>query len=249
MKQLPAAGSILSALAAAVILGGCAGPYVIGYLPDPLEGPPVKFKTPVMVRTFDDRRPVSERFEPDEAAEFRFYSCDKQFKEPVTDGITRALQQELAGAGIEVADAGNFIPGKKPYLRIIGDILHFVVTRREVPIDTLQHGVETLWRREQFSVRVVINVEMIDTLQKKVVMNRVYTSKDSFILRSDMIDAKAYLSGEPTDELHWQTAADEYCIDLLNNHLKQVMVKVRNDVVRLLTPEPKVTDLELPSGP
>jgi hypothetical protein len=100
----------------------------------------------------------------------------------------------------------------------------------------MQYDVKTLWRRERFTVKVSINIEMIDTLQDKRIMERTFTSKDSFILRTDMIDAVAYETGIETKELHWQTAGNEYCIQLLNEHLKRVLVDARNVIVRQLTP-------------
>lgn len=239
--------SVTVLMALLFLTTGCATRYSLGYALDPLDGPPVKYKTPVLVRTLADRRPVNERFEPLNSEDFRFHSIDRSFKEPVAMSITRALQLELANSGVEVADAGNFIPGEKPYLRILGDILSFVVTRQEIPVDTMQYNVKTLWRRERFTVKVVLNIEMIDTLQEKRIMERTFTSKDSFILRTDMIDAVAYKTGIDTKELHWQTAGNEYCIQLLNEHLKRVLVKARNDIVRQLTPGVPAPKSELPS--
>jgi len=224
---------------------GCATRYSVGYALDPLDGPPVKFKTPVLVRTLADLRPVNERFEPLNIEDFRYHSVNRSFKEPVAKSITRALQLELANAGVEVADAGNFIIGEKPYLRVVGKILNFVVTRQEVPVDTMQHGVKTLWGRERFTVKVSIHVEMIDTLQEKRIMARTFTSSDSIILRSDMIDSVAYETGIDTKELHWQTAGNEYCIQLLNEHLKRVLVEARNVIVRQLTPGAPVPETKL----
>jgi len=231
-QRLTAAVAVL-----ALALAGCSGPHTIGYSLDPLEGPPVKFSTPVLVRTFADRRPVDERYEPDDAVDFRFYSSDWSFKEPVDKAVTRALQLELANSGIEVADAGNFLLGRKPHIRVSGDILHFHVSRREMPVDTLQHNVKTLWRRERYSVRVSLRIKVIDAKLRKLVMKRVYTSGDSFPLRSEMIDVKAYASGKPIEDARWQGAGDDYCVQLLNDHLKRILVQVRQDIIRLLTPE------------
>ena len=228
--------SVITLVTLLFLPAGCTSRYSIGYALDPLDGPPVKFKTPVLVRTLSDRRPVSERFEPAEKEDYRYHSIDRSFREPVSLAITRALQLELANAGVEVADAGNFIIGEKPDLRILGNILNFVVTRQEIPVDTMQHDVKTLWRRERFTVKASIQIEMIDTIQEKRIMARTFTSTDSFILRTDMIDAVAYTTGIETKELHWQTAGNEYCVQLLNEHLKRVLVMARNNIVRQLTP-------------
>jgi len=225
-------------LATALLLGGCAGPYAIGYAVDPLDGPPIKLKTPVLVRTLADRRPAAERFDPPEAAHYRFYSADKLFKEPVDVSITRMLQLELANAGLEVAAEGNHLLGDKPYIRISGDILHFFVSRRSLPIATIQDKVNTLWLREQYTVRVEIRIDMIDTRSGKQVMSRRYTSSDSFAQRSEMLDVKAY-NKDPRGDIQskrWQVAADDYAVQLLNEHLKRTLVQARKDIVLLLTP-------------
>lgn len=225
-------------MAAALLLSGCAGPHAIGYAVDPLDGPPVKLKTPVLVRTLADRRPAAERFDPAEAAEYRFFSADKLFKEPVDESITRMLQLELANAGLEVAAEGNHLLGDKPYIRISGDMLHFFVSRRRLPIATMQDKVNTLWLREQYTVRVEIRIDMIDTRSEKQVMSRRYTSSDSFAQRSEMLDVKAY-NNDPRGDIEskrWQVAADDYAVQLLNEHLKRTLVQARKDIVLLLTP-------------
>lgn len=224
--------------AVVVLCAGCAGPYAVGYAVDPLEGPPVKLKTPVLVRTLADRRPAAERIDPPEAAQYRFFSSDKSFKEPVDESITRMLQLELANAGLEVAAEGNHLLGDKPYIRISGDIVHFFVSRRSLPIATIQDKVNTLWLREQYTVRVEIRIDMIDTRSGKQVMSRRYTSSDSFAQRSEMIDVKAY-NKDPRGNIEskrWQVAADDYAVQLLNEHLKRTLVQARKDIVLLLTP-------------
>ena len=226
-------------LAGAWVLCGCSGPHAVGYAIDPLDGPPVKYKTPVLVRPFEDRRPYNERYEPDKALDtFQFYSSDKQFKELPAPAVTRAFQLELANAGVEVADEGNHLLGQKPYLRVAGEVLHFLVTRADVPVPTLQNNVNTLWRREQYSVRVAVRITMIDTKSEQKVMQRVYTSNDSFAQRSSMIDVKGYEQDEKgeIDKAKWKVAGDEYCIELLNKHLKIVLVQARKDFTTLLTP-------------
>jgi hypothetical protein len=211
---------------------------MIGYAVDPLDGPPVKFRTPVQVRELGDRRPAEERFEPAEAEEFAFYSRDRTFNEPVAEAVTRMLQVELANAGIEVTDQANYLVGQKPYLRIAGDILHFHVTRKQLPLDTMQEGVNTLWRREQFAVRVSVRIKMIDAKSRKLVMRRVYTSSDAAAVRSVMIDVQSPKDDDDKEvEVQaWQMAGDEAAAQLLNQHLKNVLVRVRQDVVRQLTP-------------
>jgi hypothetical protein len=238
MKRSLTTTTFLPALISAVLLGGCAGPHAIGYALAPLDGPPVKYTTPVQVRTLGDRRPATERFEPDEAREYSFYSRDRIFNEPVAEGITRMLQLELANSGIEVTDEANYFVGEKPYLRIAGDILHFHVTCKELPVDTMQQGVQTLWRREQYAVRVSLRIKMIDTLSRKLVMQRVYTSSDAAAVRSIMIEVQPGNEKNQQPEVRaWQKAGDESAIQLLNEHLKNVLVRVRQDVVKQLTPQ------------
>jgi len=235
-----------AALPALLMLGGCAGPYTIGYARDPLEGPPSKFATPVLVRPFSDLRPRGEREDTREANKFAFWSCDKMFSEDIDAAITKAFQLELANAGIEVADEGNHIIGQKPTLRIRGDVCHFQVTRATLPVLTLQDKTDTLWQRCQYNVRVAIRIELIDTLGERVAMRRVYTSSDSFAQRSSMTDVKNPKAAQ------WKEAGDAYCIQLLNEHLKRAMVQVRKDLVKLLTPDahepglPSVPDLTEP---
>lgn len=228
-----------AAAACALLCAGCAGPHAIAYSIDPLEGAPVVIKTPVLVRTLADLRPPEERFEPKDIALYDFYSSDKTFKEPVDVSVTRMLQLELANAGIEVADEGNHLLGEKPYIRIDGDILDFHVAAKEVPIETIQNKVKTLWRQQQYAVKVGLRIQVIDAKSKRVVMKRVYDSHDSFTLRSEMIDVKAYQEGKDIDKARWTVAGDQYCTQLLNDHLKRVLVKVRQDIVAMLTPEQK----------
>jgi len=220
----------------ALFIVSCSGPHVIGYSIDPLEGSPIKYNIPVLVRNFADRRPVRERFPTDESDEFDFYSLDKEFKVPVDKSITKAFQLELANAGFEVADAGNFIIGEKPYIRITGDILHFNITRKNLPLDSLQHGEKTLWKRQQFSVLVSIKIRVINAKARKLILERTYTNNDSFAMRSEMIDVKAYTEGKPIEKSKWQSAGDDYAVQLLNTHLKSVLVKARQDIVKLLLP-------------
>ena len=226
-----------AACAATLLLAGCAGTHAVGYSLDPLGGEPVKIRTPVMVREIADRRPPDERFEPAEAKDFVFYSSDKVFTEPVAVSVTRMLQLELANSGVEVADQGNHLIGSKPHIRVYGDLLHFQVTCKEVPIDTLQYKVKTLWRRQQYSVRVSLHLHMVDGLTGKTVMSRVYNSSDSAPLRSEMIDVKAVQEeGVPLDKARWQVAGENSCVELLNDHLKRVLVEARNTIVKQLTP-------------
>ena len=133
----------------AVITSSCSGPHNIGYSLDPLDGLPVKYATPILVRNFADRRPLKERFRSDIIDDF---VC-------------------------------NFLIGSKPNVRVAGDILHFNVSRRDLPISTIQHGVKTLWKREQYTVLVAIKIKVIDAKSRKLIMKRTYTSKDSFSLR------------------------------------------------------------------
>ena len=228
--------SFITAFAATVILLSCAGPYTVGYPIDPLENSQIKYATPVLVRNFVDRRPVRERFFDDQDEEYDFFSLDKDFSEPIDKSITRAFQIELANAGFEVADAGNYIIGEKPYIRISGDLIHFFVSRKELPISTLKHGEKTLWRKNQYNVRVTIRIEVIDAKSRKSVMKRVYTSGDSFTLRAEMIDVKAYTENKPIEDSKWQSAGDDYSIQLLNQNLKNVLVQARRDIVKLLSP-------------
>jgi len=178
----------------------CSGPHVIGYSIDPLEGSPIKYNIPLLVRNFADRRPVRERFPTDESDKFDFYSLDKKFKVPIGSSITKAFQLELANAGFEVADAGNYIIGEKPYIRITGDILHFNITRKNLPLDTLKHGEKTLWKRQQFSILVSIKIKVINAKARKLILERTYTNNDSFSLRSEMIDVKVYTEGKPIEK-------------------------------------------------
>jgi len=161
---------------------------------------------------------------------------DKDFVDPVDKSITKAFQIELANAGFEVADAGNFIIGEKPYIRIAGDILHFYVSRKELPLNTIKQGEKTLWRKNQYTVRVTIRIKVIDAKSRKLVMKRTYTSSDTFTLRSEMIDVKAYTEGKPIEKSKWQVAGDDYSIQLLNKNLKNVLVQARKDIVKLLSP-------------
>jgi len=227
---------IIAAVTAAIILSSCSGPHVIGYPIDPLEGSPVKYAIPVLVRNFADKRPVKERFHSDEVGLFDFYSLDKNFKYPVDKSITKAFQIELANAGFEVADAGNYIIGEKPYIRILGDILHFNVKRNELPIGSMKQGQKTLWKRQQVFILVSIKIRIIDAKSRKLIMERTYTSNDSFTLRSEMIDVKVFTEGKSPDKAKWQSAGDDYSVQMLNNHLKRVLVKARQDIVKLLSP-------------
>ena len=226
----------IAALSLAMISISCSGPHVVGYSIDPLEGTPVKYGIPVLVRNFSDRRPVKERFPSEESDEFDFYSLDKEFKFPIDKSITKAFQIELANAGFEVADAGNYLIGDKPYIRITGDILNFNISRNNLPLDTLQHGKTTLWKRQQFSTRVSIKIKVINAKARRLLMERTYTNNDSFIMRSEMIDVKAYSEGKSLEDSKWQSAGDDYSIQLLNDHLKGVLVKARQDIVKLLLP-------------
>lgn len=230
----------------ALLLCGCAGNYAVGYPIQPYGGDPVTYTTPIMVREFADRRPIEEKYEPEEAEEYRFYSRDIDFKDPVQESITRAFQLELANAGFEVADSENHIIGSKPFLRISGDILHFNVTRKLVPIDTMQHDVDTLWRRERYTVKVAVRLRIIDAKARRKVMQRVYESSDSAIMRSEMIDARDYASGTPMEEAQWEMADNQFCIDMLNEHLKRVLVRARRDIVALMAParRPAAADTE-----
>ena len=228
--------SFIAALSLAMFSTSCSGPHVVGYSIDPLEGEPVKYGIPVLVRNFSDRRPVKERFPSKESDEFDFYSLDKEFKFPIDKSITKAFQIELANAGFEVADAGNYIIGNKPYIRITGDILNFNISRINMPLDTLQHGKTTLWKRQQFSTRVSIKIKVINAKARKLLMERTYTNNDSFIMRSEMIDVKAYKKGKSLENSKWQSAGDDYSVQLLNDHLKSVLVKARQDIVKLLLP-------------
>ncbi|MCX7004486.1 MAG: hypothetical protein NTV22_14610 [bacterium] len=232
-------GAALAGALALVLCGCGSGTHMVGYAIDPLDGPPLKFQTPVLVRPFEDRRPYDECYEPDSAGElYQFYSSDKQFKEPPAPAVKRAFELELANAGVEVADEGNHLLGQKPYLRVTGELLHFLVTRADVPVPTLQNKVNTLWRREQYSVRVGLRITMIDTKSEKKVMQRVYSSNDSFTQRSSMIDVKQYEQDatRSIDKAKWTVAGDDYCIQLLNKHLKIVLVQARTDITTLLTP-------------
>lgn len=218
------------------MLSGCGTKYAVGYPVHPHGGEPVTYTTPIMIRQFADRRPHNERREPVEARDFRFYSRDIDFKEPVARSITRAFKLELANAGFEVADAKNYIVGDKPHLRISGDIVHFHVSRKAVPIETLQYDVDTLWRRERFTVRVGIRIRVIDALAERVVIQRLYESSDSFIMRTDMIDAADVVDGGAPDDSQWKVADNQFAIDILNEHLKRVLVQARRDLVRLMAP-------------
>ena len=226
---------IITILIAAVITTSCSGPHVIGYSIDPLEGLPIKYATPVLVRNFADKRPVRERFSSDETEDFDFYSLDKDFKIPVDKSITKSFQIELANTGFEVADPGNFIIGEKPHIRIKGYILHFNVIRQKLP-DTPQHGKVTLWKRQQFTILISIKIKVINAKARKLIMERTYTSNDSFAMRSEMIDIKAYTEGKPIEKSKWQIAGDDYAVQLLNDHLKRVLVQARQDIVKMLSP-------------
>ncbi len=226
----------IAAILVATIISSCSGPHAIGYSIDPIEGFPIKYATPLLVRNFADERPVRERFYSNQIDNFDFYSLDKDFKVPVDKSITKAFQIELANAGFEVADAGNFIIGDKPYIRITGDILHFNVIRQTLPIATIQHKKKSLWKRQQFTVLVSIRIKVINAKARKLIMDHTYTSNDSFDLRSEMIDVKAYTEGKPIEKSKWQSAGDDYSVQLLNAHLKKVLVKARQDIVKLLTP-------------
>jgi len=244
--RFPAAWCAAACLLVPLMLGGCAGPYTIGYARDPLEGPPSKFSYPILVRPFSDLRPHGERVDTREANTYAFWSCDKMFTEDVDAAITKALQLELANAGIEVADEGNHIIGKKPHLRLRGDVCHFQVTRATLPVSTLQEKTDTLWQRGQYNVRIGIRITVIDTDGEKLSMRRMYTSSDSFAQRTGMTDVKN------PNEAQWKEAGDAYCIQLLNEHLKRIMVQVRKDIIKLVSPEehepglPSVPDLTEP---
>ncbi len=221
--------------ALAIIITSCSGPHVIGYSIDPLEGLPIKYSAPVLVRNFVDKRPVRERFTSDEAESFDFYSLNKHFKIPVDKSITKAFQLELANAGFEVADAGNFIIGEKPYIRITGDILHFNVIRKKLP-DSFQYGKKTLWKQQQFTILVTIKIKVINAKARKIIMEHTYTNNDSFAMRSEMIDVKAFTKGKLLEKSKWQSADNYYSVQLLNDHLKRVLFKARQDIVKLLSP-------------
>ena len=210
---------------AALFLASCAGPYSIGYPLDPLETAQIKYATPVLVRNFADRRPVKERFYDDQNEQFDFFSLDKDFTEPVDKSITKAFQIELANAGFEVADAGNFIIGEKPYIRISGDILHFYVSRKELPLNTIKQGEKTLWRKNQYTVRVTIRIKVIDAKSRKLVMKRTYTSSDTFTLRSEMIDVKAYTENKPIENQNGKSPEMTILSSCLINILKMFSFK------------------------
>ena len=224
---------IFSILLLVFLIAGCAGPHSIGYPINTLGGPLIRYETPIQVRTFADRRPYFERHQPEAVTNYTFFSSDNVFNEPVADGITRAMQLELANAGIEVADSRNHIVGSKPYLRISGDILHYNITRKDMLEEAPGIGKTTLWLPEQYTVNVSIRIKVVDGRNRKLNMQRVYNSTDTVTLRSKMIDYAAYKE-KPEERLKWKKAGDDYFIRILNDHLKYVLANARKDVIKQL---------------
>lgn len=216
-----------------VLFFGCSGPHSIGYPINTLGGPQIRYTTPVQVRTLADRRPFFERQPTDAVTNYTFYTTDADFNEPVADGITRAMQLELANAGVEVADSRNHIIGSKPYLRISGDILHYNITRKDMLEEASDIGKKTLWLPEQYTVKVAVRIKIIDGKTRALVLQRLYKSSDTVTLRSKMMDYKAYKE-DPEKSLQWKKAGDEYFIEILNDHLKYVLAEARNDIIKQL---------------
>ena len=221
------------------LITGCAGPYSIGYPINTLGGSEIRYETPVQIRTFADRRPYFERHQPDAVTNYTFYSSDNVFNEPVAVGITRAMLLELANSGIEVSDSKNYIVGNKPYLRVSGDILHYNISRKDMLEDAPGIGKNTLWLPEQYTVNVSIRIKVVDGKTRKLNMQRVYNSCDTVVLRSKMMDYKAYKEN-PKESLKWKKAGDDYYIRILNDHLKYVLANARNDIIKQLKKKQKL---------
>ncbi len=225
--------TIFAILTFGFLFAGCSGPHSIGYPINTLGGSEIRYETPVQVRTFVDRRPYFERHQPEAVTNYTFFSSDDVFNEPVADGITRAMQLELANAGVEVADSRNHIVGSKPYLRVSGDILHYNITRKDKLEDAPDIGKKTLWLPEQYTVNISIRLKIVDGRTRKLNMQRVYNSSDTVTLRSKMMDYKAYKEN-PEKSLKWKKADDGYFIRILNDHMKYVLVNARKDIIKQL---------------
>ena len=230
--------SIFVILTLGFLIVGCAGLYSIGYPINTLGGSQLKYETPVQLRTFADRRPYFERHQPEAVTNYTFYSSDNVFNEPVADGITRAMLLELANSGIEVSESINYIIGSKPYLRVSGDILHYNITRKDLLEAAPDVGKKTLWLPEQYTVNVSIRIKVVDGKSRKLNMQRVYNSSDTVVLRSKMMDYKAYKQ-KPEESLKWKKAGDDYYIRILNDHLKYVLANARNDIIKQLKKKKK----------
>lgn len=223
------ANALLACLAL-LFLGACADKYAITYALDPPGNLNVQNKEIVTVRTLVDRRPSQERVGPDLPEDGAFYSEDGVLETPMDRALTDLLQLELSNAGLEVVESDNYVPGQSRTVRIGGEIIHaFVMGVPEVPV-----GSDNLWKRMRYTFKVTIRVDMVDTLAQKRVMARKYQYSDSFVIRHAMQD---YIAAQKGKEKNSVEAGDAYCMQLLNDAIKKVLVQARRDVVAQMTPE------------
>lgn len=227
---------------AVFFLCACADKYAVTYSLDPPGTLDIKNKQVVTVRDLVDRRPFQERVGPSIPEDGAFYSEDGCLEEPMAKALTDLLQLELSNAGLEVVDSANYTPGRDRNVRIAGEIYHAYVMG--VPEATVSD--DSLWKRMRYTVRVAVRIDMVDTISEKRVMARKYEWKDSFVIRHAMQD---YLAAKEGKDKNYLEAGDAYCMQLLNDAVKKVLVQARRDIVAQMTPDkgvlPTIEGLEM----
>ncbi|MBR5623752.1 hypothetical protein IKW72_01925 [bacterium] len=215
---------------AALFLCACADKYAVTYVLDPPGNLDLRNKVTVTVRDLIDRRPSQERVGPADPLDGAFYSEDGVLEEPLYVSLTRLLQLELSNAGLDVVDSANYTPGQERSVRVAGEIYHaYVMGVPESPVSD-----DKLWKRMRYTVRVAVRVDMVDTLQEKRVMARKYEFRDSFVIRHAMQDFEAVKEGKDKNYLE---AGDAYCMQLLNDAVKKVLVQARRDIIVQMSPD------------
>ncbi|MFC1699640.1 hypothetical protein ACFL1I_06775 [Candidatus Omnitrophota bacterium] len=197
-----------------VLVSGCASsPHVIGYdilnnsLPAPKLG---ALYLPKLI----DARPEQEK-KGLKGKLLTFSSKDAHFSKEVALSITEILSQELNNAGFSLVSKDHTADYK-----ISGAVQHFQAVMSPAKITFLPYlgTVSTLWAKDEFIIALSIYIKM-STPGGGVVVDQTFDVSEDLKLSTGLLSLARYSRGF------------NYKLKLLNEALKDVLGKIRDEVV------------------
>jgi ABC-type uncharacterized transport system auxiliary subunit len=150
-----------------------------------------------------------------------FGTTDKNFRQSVNQLIAEKLKEELQKSGVKVVLDGEI---KNADYCLSGRILHFQAIAKMPKSSIIPYlgAVASLWNKDQFTVNINIQAQLVGLKDKTLIFDKVFTVADVQALRTGVLNLGRFTRGF------------DYQRKLLDLALENVLKQIRSEIINVL---------------